>query len=177
MRVWPGVVPARVTANDDPRGFGRIAVRFFWDEQTGPNVWVRVMTPHAGSDRGFYFLPEVGDEVLVGFEDGDPERPIILGSVWNGVDKPASEDFWGEEWADNDCKRIVTKSGHRIQMVDKQGKESMVIATPRHVKISMMENSSESGRANLMLHSDGDIFVHAGGRIHFKSAFFSREVG
>ncbi len=53
---------------------------------------------------------------MVTFEDGDPERPVILGCVWNGVDTAPTEDFWGGEYGPNDVKRIVTKSGNRIQM-------------------------------------------------------------
>jgi len=137
------------------------------------------MTPHAGSDRGFYFIPEIGDEVVVAFTDGDPERPVILGSLWNGVDKAPTEEFWGGEYAKNDVKRIVTKSGHRIQIVDKEGKESISIATPNHLRISLIEKTDETNRSMITLHSDnGDIFLSApSGRIHFHSKYFSREVG
>ncbi len=175
VRKWNGVVQARVVDNVDPQGFGRVKVQFYWEGDTP--FWVRMMTPHAGSDRGFYFIPEIGDEVVVAFQDGDPERPIVLGSIWNAVDKPPTEDFWGGEYGNNDCKRIVTKSGHRIQLVDKKGKEAIAIATPQHIKIAMLENTNENGRPTMMLHCDGDIFINAGGRIHLKSAFFSREVG
>jgi Type VI secretion system/phage-baseplate injector OB domain len=67
--------------------------------------WARMMTPHAGADRGFLFLPEIGDEVLIAFEDGNPERPIILGSLWNAVDQAPREEFWGEDIAPNEVKR------------------------------------------------------------------------
>ena len=176
MHKWAGIVPARVVANDDPAKLGRVKVQFYWQEES-ETLWTRTMTPHAGSGRGFYFLPEVGDEVIVAFGDGDPERPAVVGSVWNGVDKAPTEDFWGGEFKDNDCKRIVTKSGHRVQLVDKKGKETISLATPKHIKIAMIENSNENGRATMMLHCDGDIFINAGGRIHMKSAFYSREVG
>lgn len=175
-RPAPGVASGRVVDSADPLKEGRIAVKFYWQEDMGTHFF-RILTPHAGADRGMYFVPEVGDEVLVAFEEGDIGRPLVLGSLWNGVDKPPVQDFWGGEHPDNDCKRIVTKSGHRIQIVDKKGKESIVIATPQHVKIALIEDTDESGRATMMLHSDGDIFINAGGRIHCKSAFFSREVG
>jgi type VI secretion system secreted protein VgrG len=174
---WYGVVIARVFDNNDPKKLGRVKVQYYWqaDNQT---FWARMMTPHAGSSRGFYFMPEVGDEVVVAFEDGDPERPIVLGCLWNNPDNPPAEDYWGGEYANNDVKRIITKSGHRIQLVDKQGKESISIATPTHLKISMVESSDENGRPTMTLHSDGDIFLDApNGRIHCKSKLFSREVG
>jgi len=173
---WEGVVLGRVVNNNDPEQLARIQLQYYWQEQ-GQTFWARMMMPHTGSQRGIYFMPEIGDEVVVAFEDGDPERPIVLGCLWNAGDKPPTEDYWGGEYASNDVKRIVTKSGHRIQLVDKQGKEAISIATPTHLKISMVESSDENGRSTMTLHSDGDIVINAGGRIHLKSAFFSREIG
>jgi type VI secretion system secreted protein VgrG len=177
VRQLPGLVPARVVDNNDPDNSGRIKVQFYWQEET-QTEWMTMMAPHAGADRGFMFLPEVGDEVWVAFEEGDPERGRVLGSAWNGIEKPPREEFWGEDVSPNDVKRIVTKGGHRISIVDKEGQNSMVLATPKHLKVSMIENSNETGDAMLALHSDGDIFLSApNGRIHFHSKFFSREVG
>lgn len=177
LRRCHGIVPARVTDNNDPDNQGRIRVQFYWQEDSQTN-WLPMMAPHAGSDRGFMFLPEVGDEVWVAFEEGDPERGRVLGCAWNGVQKPPREEFWGDDVAPNDVKRIVTKSGHRITIVDKEGKSSIVLATPKHVKISLIENTNETGDSMLAMHSDGDIFLSApNGRIHFHSKYFSREVG
>jgi type VI secretion system secreted protein VgrG len=172
-----GVVTARVVDQNDPRHMGRVQVQYDWQEN-GPTGWVRATTPHAGQDRGFLFLPEAGDEVVIAFEHGDPERPYVVGSLWNGVDTTPREEFWGEDVAPNDVKRIVTKSGHRIQLVDKPGKESIVIATPQHLKISLIEKTDETGRSMILLHSEGDIFIDApGGRVHLRSATLSQEVG
>ncbi len=173
---WYGIVIGRVFDNNDPDNMGRLKVQYVWQEQS-QTFWARLMMPHAGASRGVFFVPEIGDEVVIAFEDGDPERPVVLGCLWNHPNTPPTEDFWGGEYAKDDVKRIITKSGHRIQMVDKEGKESITIATPTHIKISMLENTNENGRATLLLHSDGDIILDAGGRIHCKSAFFSREVG
>lgn len=176
VKPWFNVVPARVVDNKDPNSLGSVRVRFFWQEDDDSS-WVRMATPHAGSDRGFYFVPEIGDEVWVTFEDGDPERPRILGCAWNGQDKAPVEDFWGSDVSPNDVKRIVTKSGHRIAIVDKDGKETISLATPKHVKVMLTESSNETGGPTLSLHSDGDIVITAGGRIHLQSAFYSREIG
>jgi uncharacterized protein involved in type VI secretion and phage assembly len=178
MKPWYGVVPARVVEHNDPKKMGRIKVQYFWQDEA-PAHWARMMTPHAGSDRGFMFMPEVGDEVVVAFEDGDPERPLVLGCVWNGVDLAPRQEFWGGELEANDVKRIVTKSGHRMQFVDKPGKESIALATPKYLKLSMIENTDETGRSMITLHSEnGDIFLSApNGRIHFVSKYVSKEVG
>lgn len=179
VRRWYGVVPARVVEHSDPSDFGRIRIRFYWQEEGEPMLWARMVTPHAGKDRGFFFMPEVGDEVAVGFEDGDVEQLVVFGSLWNGVDKAPVEDFWGGEYSANEVKRIVTKSGHRIQVVDKPGKESMALATPHSLRMVMLENADETGRSAIVLHSDdGDIFLSApNGRIHMHSKDLSREVG
>jgi len=178
LRPWYGLVPARVVEHNDPKKMGRIKVQYFWQEDNKSH-WARMLTPHAGADRGFMFMPEEGDEVVVAFEDGDPERPMVIGCLWNGVDKAPRQEFWGGELQDNDVKRIVTKSGHRMKFVDKKGKESIVLATPKHLKLSLIETTDETGRSMLTLHSEnGDIFLSApNGRIHFHSKFFSREVG
>ncbi len=177
LKKFEGIVPGRVVDNNDPKNRGRVRVQFYWEEENQTR-WLASMTPHAGADRGFLFLPEIGDEVWVAFEEGDPERPQILGTAWNGVNKPPREDFWGEDVAPNNVKRIVTKSGHRISLVDQPGKSSLVLATPNHVKVALHENSNETGDSMLVLHSDGDICLSApNGRIHCHSKYFSREVG
>ena len=107
-----GLVHARVTDNNDPLNLGRLKVKYDWLDD-GAASWARLSVPHAGGNRGFLFLPEIGDEVLVGFEHGDPERPYIIGSLWNGVDSAPRQEIWGADVAPNDIKRIMTKSGHR----------------------------------------------------------------
>ncbi|HVW76482.1 MAG TPA: phage baseplate assembly protein V [Alloacidobacterium sp.] len=173
-----GVHSARVVNIDDPQRQGQVQVQYYWQEQ-GQTTWIRHLTPYAGADRGLFFRPEVGDEVLVAFEEGDPERPVILGSAWNMSDSIPNEDFWGGETHNNDVKRIVTKSGHRISLIDKQGEESIGIATPVHTKLVMYEKTEETGRPAIVMNVDnGDLIFNApNGRIHFHAKYWSREVG
>ena len=173
-----GIHPARVTGIDDPDRMGRVKVQFFWQEE-GDSTWIRHLSPYAGEDRGIFFRPEIGDEVMVAFEAGDPERPVIVGSAWNKSDGTPNEDFWADETHNNDVKRIVTKSGHRFSMVDKEGKEAIGIATPVHTKIVLHEKTDETGRPAIMICvEDGDIMLSApNGRIHFHAKYWSREVG
>ena len=177
-RTWNGVVSARVTAHDDPKKMGRIQVQFFWQED-GSTHWARATSPHAGPDRGFMFMPEVGDEVAVAFEDGDPERPVILGSLWNGVQQAPRNALTNAAIADNNVKRLITKSGNRIQIGDNDGEESIVVATPKATRLTLTEHSeSTGGRSLVMLESDGDIVLSTPtGRVHIRSKFFSREIG
>ncbi len=188
-----GVVPARVVNHNDPRGMGRLQIKYDWMKES-ETAWARMTTPSAGSGRGFMFMPEIGDEVLVAFEHGDPERPYIVGALWNGVDGAPREGFLEEEGMDtvgsnevqvpkdvarNDIKRIVTKSGHRIQLVDVEGKESIVISTPGGQIIQLIDQCPETGgRKMLGLTSPGDIFINApDGRVHIRSKYFSKDIG
>jgi uncharacterized protein involved in type VI secretion and phage assembly len=178
-----GVYPARVVDNHDPHNQGRIRVQYYWQEDS-ETTWVRLIAAHAGPGRGFLFLPEKGDEVLITFEEGDVERPYVVGSAWNGVHQPPASGFHqpgevnGSEFAENNIKRIVTKSGHRITMVDTPGKETISLTTPRSNRVMLTENHEDTGRPAIVLESQGDmIFAAPNGRIHSQSKLHSRDVG
>jgi uncharacterized protein involved in type VI secretion and phage assembly len=180
-----GLVPARVVDHNDPKKMGRIRVQYYWQEDSTAH-WARMVSPHAGADRGFMFMPEKGDEVVVGFENGDPEKAVIFGCVWNGVNGAPRMGFYDKagdvtsnaDMNDNNVKRIVTKGGNRIQMVDKEGQQAIVLGTPHSVRIMLLEGVKDAkGGTMLCLDSSGDIFINAGGRIHFQAKYFSREIG
>lgn len=119
-----GVVIGMVTNNKDPDGLGRVKVRFPWLSDSDESAWARIATPMAGSNRGFYFLPEIDDEVLVAFEHGDMHFPYVLGALWNGKDKPAvSED----KRPGIQIRLIKSRSGHTIRLTDEAGKEKIEI--------------------------------------------------
>ncbi len=165
---------ARVAETSPPESNGRsphVRVNFMWTDKNDTG-FLPLITPNAGADRGICFVPEVGDQVLVFFRGGDSCKPIVMGSMWNGVDTPPLEDLHGGEYTPNDVKRIVTKSGNRLVFDDKPGKETMVMATPKHVRVSLFD-----GGQTLVLHSDGDIHINAGGTVHMKCNQFLREVG
>jgi uncharacterized protein involved in type VI secretion and phage assembly len=121
---WYGVYPALVDDVRDPNGQGRVAVRLPWapDERSKETtVWARLATLLAGDDRGTWFVPEVDDEVLVAFEAGDPSRPYVVGSLWNGHDEPpASEPA---------LRRIRTRSGHELTFDDTEGAGKIELRT------------------------------------------------
>lgn len=131
-----GVVVGVVTNNQDPDGMGRVKVRFPSLSEDHESNWARMVAPMAGNDRGFYTLPELEDEVLVAFENGNVERPYVLGALWNGKDKlPANNDD-----GDNNVRVFKSRSGHvirlddtagaeKIEIVDGAGKESLVLDT------------------------------------------------
>ena len=88
---WFGVYSALVCDILDPDGLGRVKVTLPWSPDAGGagyEAWARLATLMAGNNRGSWFIPDVDDEVLVSFEGGDPRRPVVLGSLWNGKDRP-----------------------------------------------------------------------------------------
>ena len=120
QEVYPHCPPSRamVVDNEDPDHLGRIRVQFSWQLQQDYNMftpWLRIAQPYGGKDKGFSFIPEIGEEVLVDFETGNAERPYVRGSFFNGVDSP--DNLWlpGE----NEVKAIRTKNGHTIEFHDK----------------------------------------------------------
>ena len=111
---------ATVLSNADPQGKGRVRVRMNWQTDGMQTGWVRVMTPDGGSskdvksNRGFVFIPEVGDQVLLGFRHGDPARPYVLGSLFNGT-------TGGGGGQGNNCKSLTTRSGSSLKLDDSKG--------------------------------------------------------
>ncbi|RZU48467.1 uncharacterized protein involved in type VI secretion and phage assembly [Krasilnikovia cinnamomea] len=91
-RGWGGLVIGIVTNNDDPEKLGRVRVTFPTLSADDESAWARVAAPGAGRQRGMQWLPEVDDEVLVGFELDDHARPVVLGGLWNRDDNPPQPD-------------------------------------------------------------------------------------
>ncbi|WP_299438944.1 phage baseplate assembly protein V [uncultured Aquimarina sp.] len=114
---------AIVKENNDPDGIGRIRVQFPWQRVTGElTPWLRIVTPHAGGDKGFHFIPELDEEVLIGFEGGNAERPYVLGTLYTGGANPAG---WNTQ--NNDVKALRTRSGHTVELNDADGAEFITI--------------------------------------------------
>jgi phage baseplate assembly protein V len=118
-----GVVEGIVTAVNDANGKeGRVKVQFPWFDDQMETEWCRVRQFYAGNGYGAFFVPEVGDEVLVAFVHGDMRLPVILGGLYNGKDKPPSHRDDSK-----DEKLIRTKGGHQIVLDDSRGAHKIVI--------------------------------------------------
>lgn len=123
-----GVHPAVVTDVADPDGQGRVRIRLPWAPDSGDGVyeaWARLATLMAGADRGTWFVPEVDDEVLAVFEGGDPQRPYVIGALWNGRDAPPRT-----MGARNDIRSIHSRNGVIVTFDDTDGKERLRLETP-----------------------------------------------
>ena len=155
---------ARVTSNADPEGKGRVQVRMNWQVGNMHTDWIRVMTPDGGgcrdgveTNRGFVFIPEVGDHVLVGFRHNDPNRPYVMGSLFNGI-------TGGGGGKGNSCKSITTRSGSTIKLdddtgniliADQTGKNLITIDGADAVTVASAKTISLSnGKASITLEDD-----------------------
>jgi len=160
---WPeghyfGVYPATVSDNQDPSGQGQVRVHLPWSpDQAGRQyeVWARLATLMAGGNRGTWFIPEIGDEVLVGFLGGNPSRPYVIGALWNGQDHaPESID------ANNDIRSITSRSGIKITMDDTNGAVTLTLRTPGGQTMTMADaggsiEMSDSNGNSIQMNSSG----------------------
>ncbi len=109
---------ATVIENKDPQG--RVQVSFDWQMNGNTSEWIRVMSPDAGSseqvgkNRGFVAIPEKGDQVMVAFVHGHPDRPYVKGGLFHGK-------IGGGGGSDNNIKSLTSKSGHTVQLNDGGG--------------------------------------------------------
>lgn len=134
-----GVYPALVTDIADPDQQGRVKVRLPWSPDNnggGYDVWARLALLMAGANRGAWFIPDVGDEVLVTFEAGDPRRPYVIGALWNGQDAPPQQM---DSAAANHLKVIRSRNGVKLTLDDSDGQEMMILETPGGQKITLKD--------------------------------------
>jgi uncharacterized protein involved in type VI secretion and phage assembly len=123
---------AEVVDVKDPQGLARVQLRIIsYDglaNQDAP-VWARVAVPFAGSKRGAFMIPDVGDEVLVSFINGDSRLPVVVGGLWNGSARPP--ETLGGSGDHVDRWTIVGKAGTRIAIVEESsGQEKILFETP-----------------------------------------------
>ncbi len=155
-----------VASNVDPEGEERVRVKMPMVNPEEDGTWARVSSPDAGDQRGFFFRPEVGDEVVLGFLDDDPRHPVILGML-NSSAKPAP--LTGSD--DNNEKVYQSRSGMKIYFDD--DKKILKLETPGGMKISMDEDAGDlkledKNDNKITMNSDG-IKIESGGKIEIKS--------
>ncbi len=157
-----GIAVGKVTDNVDEDGLGRVKVVFPWLSDKDTSNWARVATPMA-KERGFFFLPEVGDEVLVAFEHGMMEFPYVLGALWNGVDKPpeSKDKKTNKRTIKSTSGHIIrlddTKGKEKIEVIDKSGENSIVIDTTANTVTIKAKNdiTIQSSDGKLILKGKG----------------------
>lgn len=129
---------AQVTAVGGRDGFSvQVRLLAFEPEAAGDTtMWARIVAPMAGDQRGLFCLPDVGDEVLVVFAQGDARHPLVLGGLWNGASAPpATVEGSGE----NRTKRLRSKNGLQITLEDERGQETLTLETPGGQKVTLKD--------------------------------------
>ena len=135
---------AEVTDNADPENLGRVQVQFAWQKSRNKTTnWIRVRSLDAGSsetlskNRGFVFVPEIGDQVMVDFELGDPCRPYVSGSMFHKNNGEGGN-------ADNHIKTIVTRSGHTLEFNDDEDGQWGITITDKENNIIRLDTKNKA---------------------------------
>jgi len=143
-----GIVIGKVTSVKDPQNQGRVMVQFPWLDDALQSTWASMVSPFAGSDRGMFFMPEIDDEVILGFLHGDFAHAYVLGAMWNGVA--------GSPSPDPRQRMIRSKNGHTIRFVDSTpnaGNMGALIVEDAHGNRVVMTNGvmTVTGQATLIV--------------------------
>jgi uncharacterized protein involved in type VI secretion and phage assembly len=171
---FAGVVPAIVTDIKDPDEVGRIKVKFPWLSETFVSDWARMSQFGAGKNRGAVFLPEVGDEVLVAFEQGDFRRPYVIGALYNGVDKPKL----GPGLIDGSSgavkrRGLISKHGHALVFFDDDGKDGVALLTgDKGMRISLNKGTTTikvTSSGQIKIEGSQDVSIKAGGSLKIEA--------
>jgi uncharacterized protein involved in type VI secretion and phage assembly len=163
-----GVARGEVTDNRDPDGLGRVRVKLSWQTESG-GYWARTAAPMSGTGYGAWFLPEVGDEVLVGAEYGDPALLYVLGMLWNGKAKPPAKNEDGK----NSLRLIKSKGGHQLLFDDTEKSPilELKLADGRRVTLDKDGVAIDDAKGNtILIKSDaGEIAITSKAKLSLKS--------
>ena len=157
----PGVVVGVVTAAADPEMQCRVKLKFPWFSDDYETDWARNVQVWAGKGYGSVIVPEVGDEVLVAFEQGDIHRPFVLGGLYNGMDKPyaGTPELVGADGKVN-RRDLVSRTGHLLSMTELAGQSDGILVKTAGGGYKL--ELSKQGRT-VTLEADGSIVIEAKG--------------
>ncbi len=151
-----GVVPAKVES-ETPDEIGR--VKLCYQIASGEGIetdWAPIATFMSGKERGSWFMPEKGDDVLLAFENGNPDRPYVIGFLWNGEDKPPAEDG-----IDRQVRRLRTVKKHELEFNDTDGEEKISLRFQGETPAVDLEET----KATITMPGDHKIVFDDGGSI------------
>jgi uncharacterized protein involved in type VI secretion and phage assembly len=165
---------AQVVSLDDPDHRNRVQVRLVaFDDTTNQDapLWARVVCPFAGKDRGAFLLPDVDDEVLVVFQNGDPSYPLVIGGLWNGSSTSPTDIQSGGM---NRYKIIRSKNGVKLTLDDQQGQETFIVETPAGQKVTLQDGPGtitiEDSNGNSIKLDTSGITVNAAANVKVTAA-------
>ena len=181
-----GVIIGIVTNLEDPDNLGRVRVKFPAISDNLESGWVRVASPMAGPERGMEFLPEVNDEVLVAFEHNDFNSPYIIGSLWNGKDKPPEGNSAMLQNGKVKKRLIKSRTGHvitlddtdngeNISIVDKAGQKIFINSSSGKEKIEIIDKGQnkitlDATNKSVSIESAMDMMIKAKGKLQIEAA-------
>jgi uncharacterized protein involved in type VI secretion and phage assembly len=164
-----GVARGLVTDNRDPDGLCRVRVRLTWQDQ-GSGYWARTAAPMSGSGYGAWFLPEVGDEVLVGAEHGDPALLYVLGMLWNGKAKPPAANADGK----NALRLIKSRGGHQLLFDDTEGLPILELKLADGKRVTLDKDgvavNDAAGNTILIKSGSSEVAITSAAKLTLKSA-------
>jgi phage baseplate assembly protein V len=149
------VIIGEVTSLDDKQKLGRVKVKYPYLDGV-ESGWCPVVSPMAGPGRGFVCCPEVGDQVLLALEFGDPNRAYVLGAVWSEKQKPPPGDGRPVE---NNLRFLRSRSGHLIQLDDTKGKERIEFIDKDESRKVVIDSA---GKKIQIICDSGDVDIEAG---------------
>jgi phage protein D len=152
-----GLVIGVVTDNKDPDDLGRVKVKFPWLSQDHASDWARLVTPGGGPQRGLEFIPEVNDEVLVGFEQGNINFPYVLGGLWNGTDAPPIKSGTIISGGKVNQRIIRSRTGHIITLDDSDNSPYIEIVDNTGKNTIKLDSKNNK----LTVHLEGDMLFEA----------------
>ena len=168
---FPRTEPQRAVVKDnkDPEKLGRIRVQFLWQKRHNEEMWtpwIRIAQPYGGDNKGFYFIPEIEEEVMVGFENGNAEKPYVIGTLFHGEQKPMPpKKDNSDRYYDNNClKYIKSKHGHTLAFQDDTDGKNSAIFLMDHPDCNYRIIGNKD-RKLIELLSKGDIKIVAEGNI------------
>lgn len=167
---YPGVVTAVVTDIKDDKKLGRVKVQYQWLGEKMVSFWARVARPSAGTNYGHLWFPDVKEEVLVAFEHGDVNFPIVIGSLWSEKNKPPAALTGEQENGKFLNHGFASPAGNKIVMYDKKADAGIQLITPEgKVKIMMVEGDKTmeinlDGKT-MTITTTGDLKIHADGEL------------
>ncbi|KAB8051911.1 Rhs element Vgr protein [Janthinobacterium sp. FT14W] len=159
MTTTGGVALGAVSNTEDPKGLGRIRVFLTLSGASIESDWLQVMSFFAGPGYGAFFLPKKGDSVLLAFADGNPNKPYVLGFLWNGVQKPPVEAA-----RQQDVRMIRTQLGKTVVLDDSaQGKITIIDEKSNRIELDTANNK-------ISISSEGDLAISAKGTLTISAA-------
>lgn len=170
---WLGVVPAIVTNTDDPNGWGRVKVKYPWMSDAEESGWARLLGVGAGPDCGLAAIPAVDDEVMVSFQHGEFNNPVVLGGMWNGQDALPTQVVGAAEGEKPLVRSWTSRTGHRITVHDDADNKIELETTGKHrmtlddanQKIEIFSTAGhkaildDSGKSITIVSSSGDLEI------------------